>query len=125
MFSGEVQGAKDRNIKPAQESEMEETTEREWLFVEIDEYGNLVDSSYLPMLGSRIDPSIPLESSGGPARAKFQLDKHGFIVNGSPPSLNGRRVVLHSKSSPALGRTGPDAPACAWRLDEEGNWVCS
>jgi hypothetical protein len=101
---------------------MEERIESEWLFAKIDEYGSLVESSYLPMLGCRIVPSIPLASGVLSMRARFKIDGQGVIFDGSPQNLNGRRLVLHGRSSPALGRTGTDTPSCTWRLDNDGGW---
>jgi len=97
--------------------------ENEWLFGKIDEYGNLVESSYFPMLGSRVVPSIPLAAGVMSVSARFKIDGQGTILEGSPQSLNGRKLVLHGRSSPALGRTRTDTPSCTWRLDNYGGWT--
>ena len=102
---------------------MEGVTASELLFAKFDEYGNLVESSYLPMLGSRIVPSVPLASGVMSLRARFKIDGQGIIFEGSPQNLNGRKLVLHGRSSPALGRTGTDTPSCAWRFDKDSGWT--
>ncbi|MFZ2444925.1 MAG: hypothetical protein WAW37_01070 [Syntrophobacteraceae bacterium] len=104
---------------------MEEGTQNDWIYVKIDDYGKLVESSYTPMLGSRIDPSAPMGPAAGQRRAKFQIDENGTIINGSPASFNGRRVILHGKASPPLGRTDAVIPACTWRSDGAGGWTCN
>ncbi len=104
------------------ESRIEET-EREWLYVRIDEYGKLVESNFVPMLGSRFDPSIPAQSGPASQQARFQLDQQGVVINGSPHVLNGRRLILHGRSSPALGRTDTVIPSCSWRPDQESGWT--
>ncbi len=109
--------------KSATEVGMEERIESEWLFAKIDEYGNLVESSYLPMLGSRIVPSVPLGVGIASKQARFKIDRQGIIFDGSPRDLNGRKLVLHGRSSPPLGRALTDTPACTWRLDYEGAWT--
>jgi hypothetical protein len=106
--------------KSVPEVGMEERIESERLFAKIDEYGDLVETSYLPMLGSRIVPSVPLAAGVLSMRARFKIDGQGMIFDGSPQTLNGRQLVLHGRVSPALGRTGTETPSCTWRLDNEG-----
>lgn len=98
--------------------------ESESLWGKIDEYGNLVESSYLPMVGSRIVPSIPLAEAGQSKSVRFKINTDGTIFDGSPKDLDGRKLVLHGRSSPALGRTDTVTPARTWRLDESGGWTC-
>ena len=108
----------------AHEAASEVKTESESLWAKIDEYGNVVESSYLPMLGSRIVPSIPIEEGVASKQARFKINRQGFIFDASPQNLNGRTLVLHGRSSPALGRTDTVIPACTWRSDDEGGWTC-
>ncbi|MGA2404402.1 MAG: hypothetical protein ABSG91_22315 [Syntrophobacteraceae bacterium] len=110
--------------KSAREEVVEKGIEGEWLWAKIDEYGNIVESSYLPMLGSRIVPSIPIEAGVASKQARFRINRQGIIFDGSPQNLNGRKLVLHGRSSPALGRADTVTPACTWRADDEGGWTC-
>ncbi|MHC1724729.1 MAG: hypothetical protein AB9866_01695 [Syntrophobacteraceae bacterium] len=110
--------------KPAMETARDESVENEWLWAKFDEYGNLVESSYFPMLGSRIDPSIPMESSPQSRQARFKIDKRGFIFDASPQKINGHKLVLPGKPSPALGRASTVTPTCTWTLNDEGGWSC-
>jgi hypothetical protein len=112
-----------QSLKPGPEPVMEETSQSEWLWAKIDEYGNLTESSYLPMLGSRIDPSIPIEAGVPAKQFRFRINRQGIIFDGSPQQVNGHKLVLHGRLSPALGRTDTAAPACTWRLDAEGGWT--
>jgi len=109
--------------EPAQEVVIEEGIESEWLWAKIDEYGNMVETSYLPMLGSRMVPSIPVEAGVRSKQARFKINKQGIIFDGSPQNLNGRRLVLHGRLSPALGRADTVTPACTWRPADEGGWT--
>ena len=109
--------------KPSEEVVTEEEIESECVWANIDEYGNLVDSSYLPMLGSRLVPSIPTGSSVQSKQARFKINKQGMIFDGSPQNLNGRKLVLHGRLSPVLGRADIDTPTCTWRLADEGGWT--
>ena len=102
---------------------LEVKSESEPLWAKIDEYGNIVESSYLPMLGSRIVPSIPIEAGVASKQARFRINRQGIIFDGSPQNLNGRKLVLHGRSSPALGRTDTVIPASVWRSDDEGGWT--
>jgi len=108
----------------AHEAPSEVRTESEALWVKIDEYGNVVESSYLPMLGSRIVPSIPIEEGVASKQASFSIDRQGTIFDASPENLNGRTLVLYGRPSPALGRTDTVTPACIWRSDDGGGWTC-
>lgn len=101
----------------------EKKTEGEWLWAKIDDYGNMVESSYLPMLGSRIVPSIPTQTGVPSEQARFRISRQGIICDASPQSLNGRKLVLHGPSSPALGRVDVVVPACTWTLDDKGGWT--
>jgi hypothetical protein len=109
----------------AREVSAEEGTENEWLYVKIDEYGKLDESSYIPMMGSRFEPPIPLEPSLISKQLHFQISREGVIINGVPPILNGRKLVLEGRGSPALGRTTAVIPMCTWRHNAEGGWTCS
>jgi hypothetical protein len=108
----------------ADEVALEVKTESEWLWAKIDEYGSVVESSYLPMLGSRIVPSVPIEAGVAAKQARFKINTQGIIFDATPPNLNGRKLVLHGRSSPALGRTDTVIPASIWRPDDEGGWTC-
>jgi len=110
-----------RNAAP--EVGMEERGESERHFAKIDEYGKLVEASFIPMVGSRIVPSIPLAASVLSVRARFKIDGQGMIFDGSPETLNGRQLVQHGRSSLALGRTGTHTPSCTWRFDYESGWT--
>lgn len=104
---------------------MEGRIESERLYVKIDENGKIVESSYLPMVDAHIEPiPTPLISAGPPERASFQIDEKGIIFDASPRKLNGRKVVLHGPSSPALGRTDTVTPKCTWAPDGKGGWTC-
>ena len=109
----------------AQEEDAEDKTRNEWLYVKIDEYGKLAESTYIPMLGSRFEPPIPVEPSIASQQVHFQINREGIIINGVPQILNGRRLILQGRVSPALGRTTTVAPACTWRHNAEGGWTCS
>lgn len=111
--------------KSAEEMAVEEAIESEWLWATIDEYGNLVESSYLPMVGSRIVPSIPMETGVASKQARFKVNRQGIIFDGSPRNLNGHKLALYGRSSPALGRADTVIPACTWRPDDKGGWVCT
>lgn len=89
----------------------------------VDEYGNLLESSYLPMVGSRIVPPIPLGSEVLAEEVRFKINPDGNIFDGSPHELNGRKLILYGPSSPALGRT-TTVPGRTWRLDQKGGWTC-
>ena len=102
---------------------LEVKNESEWLWAKIDEYGNVVESSYLPMLGSRIVPSVPIEAGAAAKQARFKINSQGIIFDATPQNLNGRKLVLHGRSSPALGRTDTVIPASVWRSDDEGGWT--
>jgi hypothetical protein len=104
---------------------MEERIESERLHVKIDENGRVVESSYLPMVDSRIEPVPTPITPGAPAKiASFQINEQGLIVEASPQNLNGHKVVFHGRSSPALGRTDTVVPKCTWVPDGKGGWVC-
>jgi hypothetical protein len=104
--------------KPALEVVIENGIESECLWANIDEYGNLVESSYLPMLGSRLVPA------GVQAKqARFKIDEQGIIFDGSPQNLNGRKLILHGRSSPVLGRADIVTPTCTWKPANEGGWT--
>ncbi len=105
----------------AQPAVAEEEPEGESLFVKLDEYGSVVESSYLPMVGSRITPTI--EPANAPKQGRFLIDAQGIIVHGSPPVFNGRRLTLRGRVSPALGRTDTIAPTCTWQSVGEGGWT--
>ncbi len=119
---GAARGLLPRESQPRPEAE--EEAEGEWLYVQIDEYCNLVDSSYVPMVGSHITPSIPVQSAEGPQKARFRINGQGIIYNATPEVLNGHHVVLHGRSSPPLGRTDAEPPACRWRFDPAAGWTC-
>jgi hypothetical protein len=95
----------------------------ELVYGKIDEYGNLVESSYLPMVGSRIVPPIPFRSGGLSEEIRFKIRADGAIFDGHPHELNGRKVVLYGPSSPALGRTNT-LPGRTWMLDQRGGLTC-
>lgn len=103
----------------------EEEIEREWLFVNIDDNGKVVESSYIPMLGSRFEPPFAIDRGAPPKRVRFQINEQGIIINASPPILNGRKLVLPGRSSPALGRTDTVTPTCTWKPGGESGWVCA
>jgi len=109
--------------EPAREAVMEASFDSEWLWARIDEYGKLVDSSYPPMLGSRVIPSIPMGTGVSPKQARFKIDGQGIIFDGTPQKLNGHKLVLPARSSPALGRSSDVPPTCTWRSDNEGGWT--
>src|SRR5208283_13364 len=106
--------------KPAREAVIRGGIESEWLWATIDEYGNLVESSYLPMLGSRMVPTVPIEAGVRSRQARFKINKQGIIFDGSLQNLNGRKLVLHGRSSPDLGRADTVTPACTWTPADEG-----
>jgi hypothetical protein len=97
--------------------------ESEMVSGKIDEYGNLVESSYLPMVGSRIVPPIPLGSGVSSEEVHFKINADGAIFDGFPHELNGHKLVLYGRSSPALGRTDTVLPASTWKLDQKGGWT--
>jgi hypothetical protein len=98
---------------------------KDWLTARIDDYGQIVEASFIGIVGSRIVPSIPLEAGVSKKQARFKIGMDGTIFDGTPNNLNGRKVVLHGRSSPSLGRTDTVVPACTWRSDDEGDWTCS
>jgi hypothetical protein len=105
---------------------MEKRIESERLYVKVDETGRLVESSYLPMLDSFIEPvPTPIASASSSKGASFQINEQGFITDASPPSLNGHKVVLHGHAIPALGRTDTVMPKCTWVPDGKGGWTCT
>jgi hypothetical protein len=109
--------------KSARDLVMEERIDSETLWAKIDEYGNLVESSYLPMTGSRIVPSIAMGPSVAPRQARFKINREGTIFDGSPRDLDGRKLILYGRSSPALGRSDTVTPSCTWKLDAKGGWT--
>ncbi len=109
--------------KPAREKVIQGGIESEWLWATIDEYGNLIESSYLPMLGSRMVPTVPIEAGVRSKQARFKINKQGIIFDGSLQNLNGRKLFLHGRSSPALGRADAVTPACTWTPADEGGWT--
>jgi hypothetical protein len=109
--------------KAVQEVVIEEGIESESLWATIDEYGNLVESSYLPMLGSRIVPSIPIKAGVPSKQARFKINMQGIIFDGSPQNLNGHKLILYGRSSPALGRSDTVIPACTWMPDDKSGWT--
>lgn len=96
----------------------------EQVWGKVDEYGNLVESSYLPMVGSRIVPPIPFGSQEMSMQVHFKINADGAIFDGSPQELDGRKLLLYGPSSPALGRTDTLTPAHTWRTDQRGGWTC-
>jgi hypothetical protein len=112
-------------LRQPQPEAAEESAGGEWVYVQIDEYCNLVDASYVPMIGSHITPSIPVQSAEGAQKARFRIDEQGIIYNASPEVLNGHRVVLHGHSSPPLGRTDAEPPAKTWKFDPVSGWTCT
>ncbi|MFZ0926988.1 MAG: hypothetical protein WAN11_00195 [Syntrophobacteraceae bacterium] len=109
--------------KPTREAVIQGGIESEWLWATIDEFGNLIESSYLPMLGSRMVPTVPIEAGVRSKQARFKINKQGIIFDGSLQNLNGRKLVLHGRSSPALGRADTVTPACTWTPADEGGWT--
>ncbi|MEN6439153.1 MAG: hypothetical protein ABFD97_11285 [Syntrophobacter sp.] len=103
----------------------EEKLESEWVYAKIDEYGKMVEASYIPMIGSQIHPSVLVESGASSNNVRFQIDDQGNIINAFPQKLNGRKLILHGKSSPALGRTDTVMPSCTWKPDSSGDWMCA
>ena len=104
---------------------MEERIESERLHVKIDENGRIVESSYLPMVDSRIEPVPTPITPGSPSKsASFEINEQGLIVDASPQNLNGHRIVFHGRSSPALGRTDTVTPKSTWVPDGKGGWAC-
>jgi hypothetical protein len=97
--------------------------ETDFLWAAIDEYGELVGSSYLPMLGSRIVPNIPIATSIPQKQVRFKIDMQGTIFGGSPPNLDGRKLVLPGGSPPPQGRSDIPIPGCTWRADGRGGWT--
>jgi hypothetical protein len=112
------------SMKNVREEE-EGIDENEWLYVKIDDYGHLVESTYIPMMGSRFEPPLPADVCLASKQAHFQIDKQGVIINGVPQTLNGRKLVLQSRANPPLGRTDAVTPSCTWRRNSEGGWTCS
>lgn len=104
---------------------MEDRTESEWIWAKIDEYGNVTEASYLPILGSRIVPSVPVEAGVASKRVHFKVNREGMIFDGSPSDLNGHKLVLYGRLSPPLGRADTTPPVCTWRTDDEGGWTCT
>ncbi len=119
-FSFEEMGPPVFSKSSAPESPME--TDLVW--GKVDEYGNLLESSYLPMVGSRIVPPISLGSAGLSKQVHFKLNADGTIFDGSPEELNGRKLVLYGQSSPPMGRTDTPTPTRTWRLNRRGGWTC-
>jgi hypothetical protein len=109
--------------KPVHKAAVESTIEGEWLWGKIDDYGNLVESSYFPMVGSRVFPSMPTEAGVASKQARFKIDKQGIIFDGSPLNLNGRKLMLPGRPSPALGRVDTVTPDCTWKPDDDGGWT--
>lgn len=102
----------------------EEVVETDWLWAKFDEYGNMIESSYFPMLGSRVDPSIAMDAGPQSRQARFKIDRQGRIFDASPARINGHKLVLPGKPSPALGRAGAVTPTCTWVLGSDGGWTC-
>lgn len=98
--------------------------ESEWLYVKIDEFGKLVESTYMPMLGSLFDPPMTVEPSLTSKLARFRINPEGLIVDGTPEVVNGRRLVHREPATPALGRYATVIPRCTWKPDRKGDWVC-
>lgn len=104
---------------------MEQKKESERLFVTIDETGKVVESSYLPMVDSRIEPvPTPLLPASTTKNASFKINAEGVIFDASPQNLNGHKVVFHDKSDSALGRTDAVIPKRVWVPDGRGDWIC-
>lgn len=104
---------------------MEKKTETERLHVKFDETGRLVESSYLPLLDSRIEPvPTPIMAGISPVTASFKINEQGLIFDASPENLNGRKLTLHGRSSPPLGRTDTAIPKSMWVSDGKGGWTC-
>lgn len=105
---------------------MEKKIESERLHVTIDENGRLVESSYLPLVDSRIEPvPTPITAEASPIIANFKINEQGLIFDASPENLNGHRVILHGRSSPPLGRSDTVTPKCTWVPDGKGGWTCT
>jgi hypothetical protein len=98
--------------------------ESELVWGKMDEYGKLLESSYLPMVGSQIVPPISFASKGSSTLIHFKINADGAIFKGSPQELDGRKLLLYALSSPALGRTDTIVPARTWRFDQKGGWKC-
>jgi hypothetical protein len=109
--------------RSTQEESVEEGTENEWLYVKIDDYGKLAESTYIPMLGSRFEPPVPVEPYLASKQVRFQINQQGVIINGVPQILNGRKLILQGRVTPALGRTTAVTPVCTWRHDAVGGWT--
>jgi len=107
------------------EERAKEGIEGDWLYVKIDEYGKLAESTYMPMLGSRFEPPISVEPSLASRQVRFQIDPQGVIIHGSPQVVNGRKLIHQGRSSPALGRSDTVVPACTWKPDDKGGWICA
>ena len=104
---------------------MEKKIESERLHVKIDETGRLVESSYLPLVDSRIEPvPTPIIPGASPMAASFKINEQGLIFDASSENLNGHKVILHGRSSPPLGRTDTATPKCTWVPDGKGGWTC-
>ena len=104
---------------------MEKKIESERLHVKIDETGRCVESSYLPLVDSRIEPvPTPIIPAASPMIASFKINEQGLIFDASRENLNGHRVILYGRSSPPLGRTDSVAPKCTWVADGKGGWIC-
>ena len=108
----------------SQSSATKSHVETDLVWGKVDEYGNLLESSYLPMVGSRIVPPISVGSGGSSKQVHFKLNADGAIFDGSPEELNGRKLMLYGQSSPAMGRTDTPMPARTWRLNPKGGWTC-
>ncbi len=109
--------------KPLREVIEQETITSEWLWAKLDDFGNMIESSYLPMVGSRVVPSLPAQAGVLSKEVRFKIDRQGIICEGSPANLNGRKLVLPGRWSSALGRVETVAPACTWGLQEKGGWT--
>ena len=104
---------------------MEKKIESERLHVKFDETGRLIESSYMPLLGSQIEPvPTPIIPEASQMIASFKINEQGLIFDASPENLNGHKVILHGRSSPPLGRTDTVTPKCTWVPDGKGAWIC-
>lgn len=111
--------------KPVPEPVAEVELQGDVVWAKFDEYGTMVESSYLPMVGSRIVPSVPTGSGDSTRQARFRINEQGIICDGSPEDLNGHKLVLYGRSFPAMGRVDTVVPSCTWKLQEKGGWTCT
>ncbi len=103
----------------------EEATEAEWLYVKIDEFGKLVESTYMPMLDSCFAPPLTVESSPVPMRVRLQITLEGIIFDWTHQIVKGRKLIRSHRSSRSSGESNFVTFVCIWRPNINGDWICS